>query len=116
MDILGFTAAILPIAMSPGASFTMAVNNAVHDGFRGVTPVIAGTAAGIYIHAMLAGLGVTRLVAGSSPAMGALRICGTVYLFWLAIRMLKSGLTVVALRDVRAAPSSSVEMQPQPIC
>ena len=108
MDIRDFTVAILPIALSPGASFAMAVNNAARDGFRGVVPVIAGTAAGIYTHAILAGLGVTRLVAESPSAMGALKICGTIVLFWLSLRMIRSGLSTTAPNDASGANAVGV--------
>jgi threonine/homoserine/homoserine lactone efflux protein len=93
MDIAGFTIAILPIALSPGSSFTMIMNNAVRDGFRGVVPVIVGTAFGIYIHAMLAGFGVTRLISKSTPAMETLKISGTLYLLYLSLKMILSGLS-----------------------
>ncbi|BDV35133.1 LysE family translocator [Methylocystis iwaonis] len=104
MDITGFTAAILPIALSPGASFTMAMSNAARSGLRGVAPVIAGTATGIYIHATLAGLGVSNLLARSSAAMWALKIGGTIYLMWLGLRMIGEGLSGVT-REVTSLDS-----------
>ncbi|MDJ0448542.1 LysE family translocator [Methylocystis sp. JR02] len=105
MDITGFTAAILPIALSPGASFTMAMSNAARSGLRGVAPVIAGTATGIYIHATLAGLGVSNLLARSSAAMWALKIGGTIYLMWLGLRMIGEGLSGVTRVEVTSLDS-----------
>ncbi|MDU7870841.1 MAG: LysE family translocator, partial [Pantoea sp.] len=36
IDYSGFLVAILPIALSPGASFTLAINSALAEGWRGV--------------------------------------------------------------------------------
>jgi threonine/homoserine/homoserine lactone efflux protein len=105
VDLTGFIAAIIPIALSPGASFSMAVSNAAGSGFRGVVPVILGTAAGISVHATLAGLGVSRLMIRSPAAMHALRIFGAIYLFWLAFRMIKDGAFAARRIDVNSARS-----------
>jgi homoserine/homoserine lactone efflux protein len=108
MDVAGFVATILPIALSPGASFSMAASNAARAGFRGVTPVISGTAAGIYIHATMAGLGVSRLLVQSPTAMSVLEFAGTVYLFWLALRMIGDGVSGATHSDVGSADPVTV--------
>lgn len=82
----------------------MAMSNAARSGLRGVAPVIAGTATGIYIHATLAGLGVSNLLARSSAAMWALKIGGTIYLMWLGLRMIGEGLSGVT-REVTSLDS-----------
>ncbi|ALB61152.1 FIG00553771: hypothetical protein [Cronobacter condimenti 1330] len=92
MDISGFVLAIAPVALSPGASFTLAMNNVIHRGLSGVFSVIVGTMLGIYIHASLVGLGVTQLLVRYPPVMGALQVTGTLYLLWLALRLIASGI------------------------
>ncbi|EOV0678295.1 LysE family translocator [Cronobacter dublinensis] len=92
MDISGFVLAIAPVALSPGASFTLAMNNVIHRGLTGVFSVIVGTMIGIYIHASLVGLGVTQLLVRYPPVMKALQVTGTLYLLWLALRLIASGI------------------------
>lgn len=92
MNLLGFALAILPVALSPGASFTLAMNNAVQQGMRGTGRIILGTLLGIYTHALLAGLGITRLIAAYPALMNTIKIIGTAYLIYLAIRLIRSGL------------------------
>ncbi len=86
----------------------MAMSNAARSGMRGVAPVIAGTATGIYIHATLAGLGVSTLLIRSSATMLALKIAGTIYLVWLALRMIGEGLSGVTRVDVTSADSAKM--------
>ncbi|NHV11228.1 LysE family transporter [Cronobacter turicensis] len=92
MDISGFVLAIAPVALSPGASFTLAMNNVIHRGITGVFSVIAGTLIGIYIHASLVGLGVTQVLVRYPPVMKTLQLTGTLYLLWLALRLVASGI------------------------
>src|SRR5471032_3070499 len=92
MNLLGFALAILPVALSPGASFTLAMNNAVQQGMRGTGRIILGTLLGIYTHALLAGLGITRLIAAYPALLNTIKITGTAYLIYLGIRLIRSSL------------------------
>lgn len=97
MDLIGFTLAIAPIALSPGASFTLAINNAIQHGIRGTGKIITGTLLGIYTHTFLAGVGITRLVVTYSSLVNTLKILGTAYLLYLAARLIRSGLNIKAV-------------------
>lgn len=94
MDInfSGFIPALLPIALSPGASFTLAMNSALSGGQRGLLKTLTGTALGIYTHAILIGLGITSLLVASPALFHMLKIAGTAYLLWLGIQLIRSGL------------------------
>ena len=97
MNLLGFTLAILPVALSPGASFTLAMNNAIQYGMKGTGRIILGTLLGIYTHALLAGLGITRLIAAYPWLMNGIKIAGTMYLLYLRVRLIRSGIAAQAL-------------------
>lgn len=97
MNLLGFALAILPVALSPGASFTLAMNNAIQFGTKGTGRIITGTLLGIYTHALLAGLGITRLIAAYPSLMNTIKIAGTAYLIYLGIRLIRSGINAKAL-------------------
>ncbi|PKB90423.1 hypothetical protein A8A01_07090 [Ewingella americana] len=109
MNLLGFALAILPVALSPGASFTLAMNNAVQQGMRGTGRIILGTLLGIYTHALLAGLGITRLIAAYPALMNTIKIIGTAYLIYLAIRLIRSGLNAQDLAFTSGNPSTGIK-------
>lgn len=109
MNLLGFALAILPVALSPGASFTLAMNNAVQQGMRGTGRIILGTLLGIYTHALLAGLGITRLIAAYPALMNAIKIAGTAYLLYLGIRLIRSGLNAKDLAFTSGSRSTGIK-------
>lgn len=92
INLSGFIPALLPIALSPGASFTLAMNSALSGGQRGLLKTLTGTALGIYTHAILIGLGITSLLMASPALFHMLKIAGTAYLLWLGIQLIRSGL------------------------
>ncbi|MBI6530407.1 LysE family translocator [Proteus vulgaris] len=92
MDILGFIITLLPIIISPGASFTIALDNTLTYGIKGLLITIIGTALGIVTHGFLVGLGITKLVVSSPSAFMVLTILGNLYLIYLGISLIRSGL------------------------
>ncbi len=109
MNLLGFALAILPVALSPGASFTLAMNNTVQHGMRGTGRIILGTLLGIYTHALLAGLGITQLIAAYPALMNTIKIIGTAYLIYLAIRLIRSGLNAQDLAFTSGNRSTGIK-------
>nr|WP_283092969.1 LysE family transporter [Serratia rubidaea] len=97
INLPGFIPALLPVALSPGASFTLAMNGALADGRQGLLRTLLGTALGIYTHALLIGLGVTAVLVASPAAFGVLSIVGSLYLLWLGISLIRSGVAAAAL-------------------
>lgn len=105
IDIIGFMPALLPVALSPGASFTLVMSSALAGGRSGLLRTLTGTALGIYIHALLIGLGITAIIISLPGAFNVLEIAGTVYLLWLGLMLIRSGLN--AQRDnVLCSPGS----------
>ncbi|AYH01736.1 LysE family translocator [Pectobacterium parmentieri] len=92
MDILGFIIALTPITLSPGASFTLAMNNVASGGMYAVSRIIIGTALGIYTHSLLASIGLTGLLSLYPTLMHTITVIGTGYLLYLAFRLIESGL------------------------
>ncbi|CAE1143292.1 Homoserine/homoserine lactone efflux protein [Serratia sp. Tan611] len=105
INLPGFIPALLPVALSPGASFTLAMNGALADGRQGLLRTLLGTALGIYTHALLIGLGVTAVLAASPAAFGVLKIAGNLYLLWLGIQLIRSGVSArrLALNNGRGS-------------
>lgn len=92
MDILGFIITLLPIIISPGASFTIALDNTLTYGVKGLLITIVGTTLGIITHGLLVGLGITKLLVSSPSAFMVLTILGNLYLIYLGISLIYSGL------------------------
>lgn len=57
LALLGFAAAVLPLVVTPGASFTLVTARGLAGDRRGAVATIAGTGLGIVTHAVLAGWG-----------------------------------------------------------
>lgn len=91
LHLLAFIIAILPVALSPGASFTLAMNNTLVAGTRGLAAIILGTALGIYTHALLIGLGISALLVRSPIIFNLLSVAGAAYLLWLGVQLLRRG-------------------------
>ncbi|MGK3141711.1 LysE family translocator [Pantoea sp. C2G6] len=91
INLLGFMPALLPVALSPGASFTLVMGSALAGGRKGLFSTLAGTALGIYTHAMLIGFGITAVLVSSPALFSLLKIAGTVYLLWLGGMLMRSG-------------------------
>ena len=91
INLLGFMPALLPVALSPGASFTLVMGSALAGGRKGLYKTLVGTALGIYTHALLIGLGITAVIVSSPAIYSVLKIAGTLYLLWLGCMLILSG-------------------------
>jgi threonine/homoserine/homoserine lactone efflux protein len=92
-----FAVAILPIVITPGASFTLMAAH-VLDAEDGVVRRVAiGTAAGILSHAVLAAVGLSAVVMQSAQLYRAVQLVGAVYLI---------GLGIATIVKSRKAPAS----------
>tara|TARA_R110001606_G_scaffold262006_3_gene410525 strand:+ start:2591 stop:3193 length:603 start_codon:yes stop_codon:yes gene_type:complete len=95
MDIHGFVIAILPIALSPGASFTLALSNVAINGIKGAFKVVVGTGLGIILHGLLVGLGISNVLNKSQFVMNSLQIIGIAFLLWLGLKLVTSGIKLL---------------------
>ncbi|WP_031078483.1 LysE family translocator [Streptomyces sp. NRRL WC-3742] len=85
LSVLAYLVAIAPLIATPGTSLALLTHRVSTDGSRAAAPVILGTVTGLYIHATLAGLGLSTLVMRSSEAFTAIRLTGALYLLGLGI-------------------------------
>jgi threonine/homoserine/homoserine lactone efflux protein len=85
---LGFVLALLPIILTPGASFTLVTGRALVGDRRGSVAVVIGTALGIVTHAILAGLGLAAVVMASSQAFAVVRLLGAGVMIVLGLHLL----------------------------
>lgn len=91
MDILGFIVILLPIVVSPGASFAIALNIVLNQGIKGLFVPIVGTGLGILTHGFLVGIGLSKILISYQWVMNLIGILGTLYLLYLAVSLIISG-------------------------
>lgn len=105
--VIGFLVAVFPLVATPGASFTL-LTQRVSIGGRGKgLPVALGTMTGLYVHATLAGAGLSAVVMGSSQLFAVVKFVGALYLIGLGVWTWRSATTGPA-RPADTAPRRTV--------
>ena len=89
-QFLGFLASAVLITVSPGPDNLMVLGFGMSRGRVPGIVVGLGCALGCLSHTLLAGLGVSALIAASPLAFGALKMGGGLYLVWLGIQAWRS--------------------------
>jgi len=89
--LAAFTLAAFLLIITPGPDMTLFVSRAiVHGRAAGVATVI-GTTLGLVCHTLLAGFGLSALLAASPTAFAILKMVGALYLAWLAVEVIRHG-------------------------
>lgn len=86
--ILAFALSVLPLVLTPGASFTLVSARSLAGDRRGTGLVILGTACGIVVHAILAGMGLAAVVLRSAELYRWIRLIGALYLIGLGLSLI----------------------------
>jgi len=102
--VAGFLVAVLPLVATPGASLTLLTQRVSTGGRCQGLPVILGTVTGLYVHMLLAAVGLSALVMASSQAFTAVRIAGAAYLVGLGVWTWRSATTTSAEARLRRRP------------
>ncbi|MBL6078558.1 LysE family translocator [Belnapia sp. T18] len=80
-----FLLAVLLLELTPGPNMAYLALLSLERGTRPALVAVLGVAAGLAVHALVAGLGAGALIARSSLLYEALRWAGVAYLLWLAV-------------------------------
>ena len=86
-----FSLASLILALTPGPDMALFLARTVSGGRSSGFAAMFGASTGLIIHALLAGLGLSALLAASATAFFILKIIGGLYLFWLAYGAIRHG-------------------------
>jgi threonine/homoserine/homoserine lactone efflux protein len=81
-----FVLAVALISVSPGPAMALIIRHAALRGTGGAVPVVLGLEAGLYVWALIAGVGFAALVAASEVAHLVLRVVGAAVLLALGLR------------------------------
>ena len=90
--LVAFIVTILALVMSVGPDTLLIIRYTMSSGSRTGTATVIGVQLGLFTHTALAALGISLVIASSTIAFKSIAIVGAVYLFWLSIKGLRSGL------------------------
>ena len=102
-----FALTALVLNLTPGVDLMFTLTRTLQQGVRGGLVAALGIAAGCVVHTLAAAFGVAALLAASAAAFTVLKVCGALYLAWLAIGMWRD-----AARRA-PAPLGTAQVQPQ---
>lgn len=97
--------AVCVLVLAPGPDFLLVLTRSVADGRRAGVVATLGISLGNVIHALLAAVGVSALIAASPALFDALRLAGGGYLAWIGARSLWSA--VASRADGADAPAAA---------
>ncbi|MBM7038420.1 LysE family translocator [Vibrio ulleungensis] len=83
---LGLFVALVLLTLAPGADTALVLKQAFRHGLRAALYVSLGICSGLFIHALLVGIGVSALIMKSDIAFLVLKIAGASYLVYLGAK------------------------------
>lgn len=87
---LGFLAAAILIAVTPGPGAVISMSTGMRHGYRAALPVILGLQAALLIQLAVVAIGLGAVLATSETAFAVLKIAGAGYLVWLGVQKWRS--------------------------
>lgn len=100
--LLAFLPAALALNLTPGADMMFCLGQGLRAGPRAAVAASGGISLGVFVHAGLAGAGLSALIAALPGALDVIRWVGVAYLMVLAVQALRAGpVGMEAARQVR---------------
>ncbi|OZB17048.1 MAG: threonine transporter RhtB [Rhodobacterales bacterium 34-62-10] len=100
--LLAFLPAALALNLTPGADMMFCLGQGLRAGPRAAVAASGGISLGVFVHAGLAGAGLSALIAAMPGALDVIRWVGVAYLMVLAVQALRAGpVGMDAARQVR---------------
>ena len=88
--LLPYLAVIAVLTITPGPDMLLVLRNGIRDGARAAWVTGLGCCLGIGVHALLAILGLSAILAASSEAFGVVKAAGAAYLIFLGLQAIRS--------------------------
>src|SRR5918997_5477468 len=86
--LVPYLAVIAVLTITPGPDMLLALRNGIRGGTHAAWVTGLGCCTGIAIHATLAVLGLSAILAASSEAFTVVKVAGAAYLVWLGLQAL----------------------------
>lgn len=101
-SIIGFAAAMLILAMSPGPGVFATVSQSLSSGFRSSVEVIAGIIVGDILFLLFAAFGLTAMAYVLGDFFYIIKLAGAAYLVFLGVKMWRAKPVPIQLNAVMA--------------
>jgi homoserine/homoserine lactone efflux protein len=102
---LGFFAATILIAISPGPGAVASMSTGLRYGYWAALRVILGLQAALLLQLLVVALGLGALLASSEMAFEAVKLIGAAYLIWLGIQKWRAEAEEVNEGGISMAPN-----------
>jgi threonine/homoserine/homoserine lactone efflux protein len=99
-----FIAAIL-LNLTPGPDIAYVLAHTVKNGLRSGFAALFGVWSGLFLHVVLAAIGLSAILATSATAFLFIKWLGAMYLIWLGIQALRSNGSSIGLKTGQASSS-----------
>lgn len=91
-QLMVFVLATAALAFTPGPNTALMMSRTISNGTAAGAAVLLGVELGFLVHLFAAAFGITALLLAVPAAYEVLRIVGAVYLLYVAVRMVRTGL------------------------
>ncbi|HEX8054742.1 MAG TPA: LysE family translocator [Thermoleophilaceae bacterium] len=109
--LLPYLAVIAVLTITPGPDMLLVLRNGVRDGTAAAWATGLGCCTGIAVHAALAVLGLSAILAASSEAFTVVRLAGAAYLVALGVQAIVRSRGAHAVAEERAEEPGSAYRQ-----
>lgn len=89
--LLAFLGAAVLVTLAPGPDILYVLARGIAEGRRVALAAAAGFASGVFVHTLLAVVGLSALIAASPAAFRAVKYAGAAYLIYVGVRMWRDG-------------------------
>ena len=100
-----FIAAIL-LNLTPGPDIAYVLTHTIKNGLRSGFAALFGVWSGLFLHVVLAAIGLSAILATSATAFLFIKWAGAMYLIWLGIQALRSKGSSIGLKPGQAKLSA----------
>ena len=91
-QLIGYTLAVALLTITPGADTLLVMRNVLARGRKAGILATLGVSSGLFIHALLSGLGLSLILTRSALAFSVVKWAGALYLCYLGVQSLHSAL------------------------
>lgn len=104
--MVAFTLACVLLALTPGPDMTYFLSRTLAGGRKMGIMAMLGATTGLMGHAMLAGFGLSALIAASTRAFMFIKVAGAGYLLFLAVQAIRHGSALSIARTEGTGPGA----------
>ena len=106
-----FFIAVILLELSPGADMAFMLGQTVRHGRKAGFAALFGSLAATFLHAAMASIGLSAVIATSAVAFSIIKWAGVIYLIWLGFQAFFSNEKVKSKAVIRSPMTSSVFLQ-----